>query len=163
MALDPGVKQRLLAAHPYLPGQVSERHLGACLRDLEEKMNAGQAKPAPQEVKVTDANGTAQTAVVGAGVLYRVRARNTDGDDVIVVVSDGGNNILLAVCTCQGANASGPGDTTVDGVGECDVNGELDGVGVSFATDVRVRAFKKSDGTTAADAGCSVFLLYGTN
>lgn len=124
-------------------------------------MNAGQSKPAPREVKVTNANGTAQTAVTGAATLYRVRVRNSDDNAVIVLVSDAGNNIILAAGYCPAASATGPGGTTVDGVGEIDVNGNADGVGVPFGTDVRVRAFKASDGTTGADNGCSVFLLLG--
>ena len=80
-------------------------------------MNAGQSKPAPREVKVTNANGTAQTAVTGAATLYRVRVRNSDNDAVIVLVSDAGNNIILAAASCPAASATRPGGSTVDGAG----------------------------------------------
>lgn len=165
MALDPGTKQRLQAQHAYpgvMPGQVTFRHLDAFLRDMEEKASAGQNKPNPVEGKVENANGTAQTVIVGEGTLYRVRVTNSDAEAVIVLLSDGGNDIIIGSCYCPGANASGPGGTTVNGAGEADFNGNLDGVGNPFSTDLRVRAFKASDGTTAADAGCTVFPLYGT-
>lgn len=165
MALDPGTKQRLLAQRTYpgvTPGQVTFRHLEAFLRDMEEKASAGQNKPNPIEGKITNANGTAQTVTVGAGTLYRCRVTNSDNDAVIVILSDAGNNILLGVVYCTAASATGPGGSTVNGEGESDFNGNTDGVGVPFGTDLRVRAFKASDGTTGADNGCTVFPLYGT-
>lgn len=166
MALDPGTKQRLEAQRAYPsvnPGQISFRHLEACLRDLEEKMNAGQSKPNPVEGKISNANDTAQTLVVGAGTLYRCRVNNSDNEAVIVLLSDAGNDIIIGAVYCPGTSATGPGGTTVNGVGEADFNGLADGVGVPFGTDLRVRAFKASDGTTGADNGCTVYPLYGVN
>ncbi len=165
MALDPGTKQRLQASHAYpavTPGQVTFRHLDAFLRDMEEKASAGQNKPNPIEGKISNANGTAQTVIVGAGTLYRCRVINSDNDPVIVLLSDAGNNIIIGVVYSTGASATGPGGSTVSGMGEADFNGLLDGVGVPFGTDLRVRAFKASDGTTGADNGCTVYPLYGT-
>lgn len=162
MALDPGTAQRLENARAYKGGQITFRHLAAFIRDFEEKMNAGQSFNNPIEGKVTNANGTAQIVTTGAGTLFRCRVENSDNEAVIVLVSDGVNAVIIGAVHCPAAGATGPGGATVNGCGEFDVNGGTFGFGVPFATDLRVRAFKASDGTTGADNGCTVFPLYTT-
>lgn len=161
MPLQAGTKTRLQNERQYLGGQISMRHQEALFKDLEEKAGAGQSKPNIKVVTVTNAISTAQTAVATAGTLYRGRVQNTSASEVIVIVSDAGNNIIVAATRCPATGTTGPGGATVAGCAEFDVNGGADGVGIPFLTDLRVRAFLASDGTTTAASGVTVKLQYG--
>lgn len=161
MSVTPGTTQRLLAARAYKTGQISARPLTALIQDLEHKIAAGQSFPDLKEVRVTNANDTAQIAQAGAGVFYGLRVENTDGDAVSVLVSDGVDAVIIGCAVAPGQIAATATAPAIVGVGEAYTYDGAFGIGAAFATDIRVRAFKSSDGTTPADAGCTVFLLIG--
>lgn len=116
----------------------------------------------PQLTVITNANSTAQIARSSVGRVYLAIVTNTDDDSIGVVFTDGGNTIVTggALCPAQIAAVAGV-SPAIPGCAKVAWFESPNAAGQRVLTDLRVRAFKSSDGTTAADNGCQVIVLHG--
>lgn len=146
---DAGTIADLQAAEQYKTGQVGSHALNAVVRAARDNQ-AHQDQPTPRKVSCSDANGTAQTLLTSAGRLYHVRVTNTDNDAIEVVLYSGGTTIIVAALHCPA------GTSTAPAAAEAAFFAGNHGNGIVIPTDLRVKALKSSDGTTAADAGNTV-------
>jgi hypothetical protein len=152
MSWDNGTIGGLLAGEQYKTGMVGSHALKAVVQAARDNQ-ARADQPVPAQSSITDANGTAQTLRGSAGRLYLIRVVNTDNDAISVTLTDGGTTIVVGGCTCPAGATGNPG------VCEVAFFGGAKGAGQSILTDLRVRAYKSSDGTTPADAGNTVTAL----
>lgn len=155
---NPGTVGELLAAEQYKGGFTGSHLMQAVIRAARDNQGA-QDQPNPAKSSVSNANGTAQTLRASAGRLYHARIVNTDDDAVNVVFSDGGNTIIVGGGVCPAQIAASGSIPAIPGVCEVAWTAGRHGNGQLITTDLRVRAFKLSDGTTGSDNGVTVTAL----
>lgn len=160
MSWNPGAVQDLLNRVGYLTGTgrigiEAERAIVAAVEQFQPSFDQGS----PSIVSVTNANGTAQTLRASAGRLYGIIVVNTDNDAINVVLGDGGDTIIVGGVTVPGQIAASTPYPAYPGVGKVAFFASPQSVGQAITTDLRVRAFKLSDGTTGADNGCTVYAI----
>lgn len=159
MPLDQGFVIPQLAAEQYKLGPIPNHPLKAILDVIVQNNPSARAMgDGIQRVVITNANGTAQVVKASAGIVYHVRAENTDNDAIIVQILDG--TIVKASFLVEGATAVVPFTTRV---GELSIFGDLavsPGAGQQHTTSITVKAVKASDGTTPADAGNVIKVVY---
>ena len=156
MAWNPGTIQDLLLRGQFnvglgRVGQEAERAIIEAVRQMQGAYDFQN----PTITVITNANGTAQIARSSAGRFYMAIVTNTDNDQVGVVFSDGGDTIIVGGVICAAQANSIPGAAKVV------MFASDPGAGQPVITDLRVRAFKTSDGTTGADNGCTVIVVHG--
>lgn len=136
-------------------GVEAERGILAAVAQNQPSFDQGN----PSISSVTNANGTAQTLRASAGRLYLIVVENTDDDAVNVVLGDGGDTIIVGGCTVPAQIAASGSIPAIPGITKVAFFGSPQGAGQAILTDLRVRAFKSSDGTTPADNGVTVTAL----
>lgn len=155
---NPGTIQTLIDQWQYNTGRVG---MGA-LRGIIDAVR--QAQPSvdqgsPALSSITDATSTAQTLRASSGRLYLVRIVNTTAAAIVVVFTDGGNTIVVGGATVPAQIAASGSIAAIPGVSEVTFFASPQGAGQAILTDLRVRAFLSSDGTTTAAAGVNVSAL----
>lgn len=156
MAWDNGNVSALLMAQNQKVGRIGPQPLMGLVRSARD--NQGQAdQPNPREVTITNANGTAQVAVTGAGRLFKIRVDNLTADIVFVVCSDSVDLQIIAA-----AKAAARISATVAQGAESTNFEDPNVTGTLFSTSLRVRAFKlDGTGNVGAANGVTVTLLVG--
>lgn len=158
MAWNPGVVQDILIRAQYLSGRVGSECERAIISAVEQNQPAMDFN-SPAFSSVTNANGAAQTLRSSTGRLYYLTVENTDDDEIVVVLSDGGTTIIVGGCICPAQIAASGNQAAIPGRAKVAWFAAQHAAGQRIITDLRVRAFKSSDGTTGADNGCTVTAL----
>jgi hypothetical protein len=158
MSWNPGTIQTLLDTWQYNTGRVGMEALRGILAAVAQNQpSADQGNPA---ISSSAAIGTpAATLRSSSGRLYLIRVVNTSANAVNVVLSDGGTTIIVGGCTVPAQIAAAGSIAAIPGVTELAFHGSPQGAGQAILTDLRVRAFLSSDGTTTAAAGVTVTAL----
>lgn len=156
MALDPGTQHQLLAGEGYKYGPIDDGPMQAEFSAIKRMTPAARAMATGlRKAVVSDANGTAQSVKAAAGQVYHLRVENTDNDAIIVRVLD--STIVRLCIYCAAGSAGAPGVAELAPFGDASAS---PGAGTPFATSINVTAVKASDGSTAADSGNTVKILY---
>lgn len=159
MSLLQKTKSRLLEAHAYRLGKVNERFLLGFLQMVENQQGNQIKVPDFTIGAVTAQTSTASAAfVTGTGRLYGFQvlsgslsaAATAASNDVIVQFTD--NSIVIASAKC-----------TANCALEVYLAGATDGVGITFGTDLKVKAVQAADGSSnpAAADRPDVVVIYG--
>lgn len=153
MAWNAGTIQTLIDTQQYRLGTVGMEAIRAVIDAVR------QAQPAtdlanPAISSVVDANGTSQILRSSAGRLYWVRIENLTAVAVNVVFTITADTIVVG-----GGYLPARVSSTIPSVLEIAFFGSPPGVGEAITTDLRVRAFTASDGTSGAAAGVTVYAL----
>jgi len=158
MSWNPGIIADILGREPTKLGRVGSEPINAIITAVRDNQPAIDILP-PSFSSVTNTNDTAQTLRASAGRLYWMRVVNTSAAAINVVLSDGGNTIIVGGCVVPAQIAASGNIAAIPGVAEVSFFAGAHGVGQIITTDLRVRAFTLSDGTTGAAAGVTVTVL----
>lgn len=158
MSWNPGIIADLLGREPTKVGRVGSEAIEAVIRAVRDNQPAMDMQPPAQSI-TSNTNDTAQTLRASAGRLYHLRVVNTSSDAINVVLSDGGNTIIVGGCVVPAQIAASGNIAAIPGVAEVAFFAGAHAVGQLITTDLRARAFKLSDGTTGASNGVTVTAL----
>ena len=152
MAFSDKAVAKLLAKSQYRNG-INAAQLRAFL-DAGKLANATANVPDVQDVDKVDVDDSAQTVQSGSGRVYGLLIASPDGanDDVVVHVFD--NTVLIGAGSCVAEKG-----------GQVFFFSENEKPGTAFTTSLKVKAFKKSDGSTAPDTADKpvVTVLFGVS
>lgn len=157
--LDSGFVLTQLSSEQYKVGPIPNHPLKSVFEVITQNGPSARAiADGIQRAVVLNANGTAQSVKGAPGIVYHIRVENTDNDAIIVRVLDG--TVVRAVCFCAGATTTPAIPIKVGETAVFADDAASPGVGVPFATSINVTAVKASDGSTAADNGATVRVIY---
>ncbi len=154
MAISDKTVAKLLAVSQYRSG-INAAQLRAFLDAMKQAgVESGGNVPDVKDVTETALADSAVTVQSGAGRVYGVLIASQSGanDDVIVSLLD--NTVVIAATSCVQKKG-----------GQAFFFSENEKPGIAFTTALKVKACKKSDGSTAPDAADKpdVTVLYGVN
>lgn len=155
MSWDNGTIGGLLAAENQKAGRIGPEPLHALIATARHNQ-AAQDQPVPREITLTNLT-TVQTAVTGAGRLYKVRVENLSADIVFVVLSD---SVVLQIIGA--VKVAARVSATVATTAEATFFEDNIVTGESFVTSLLARAFRlDGTGNVAAATGVTVKVLVG--
>lgn len=153
MAWNPGTVQTLIDTQQYRLGAVGMEAIRSVI-DAARQYEPAFDSLNPAVTSTTNTDETSQSLRASAGRLYWVRIENLTAAAVNVVLTTGGDTIVIG-----GAYVPARISASLPSVTEIAFFGSPNGVGEAIATSLLARAFTASDGTTGAADGVTVFAL----
>lgn len=153
MSWNPGVVQTLIDTQQYRLGSVGMEAIRAVIAASQQYQPAVEQET-PAISSTTNTDETSQTLRSSTGRLYWVRIENLTAAAVNVVLTTGGDTIVLG-----GAYVPARVSASIPAVTELAFFGSPNGVGELIPTSLLARAFTAADGTTGAADGVTVFAL----
>jgi hypothetical protein len=154
MAWNPGTVQTLIDLQQYRLGAVGMEAIRSVI-DAAKQWQPGVEQPSPAITSAADVDDSPTIVLRSSpGRLYWLRIENLTAAAINAVFTITADTIVVG-----GGYVPARISASVPSVLEIAFFGSPNGVGMAITTDLRVRAFTASDGTTGAAAGVTIYAL----